>query len=276
VGGRWTGAGMAASMAARAGVLLIAMAALIAALLAAPAVAQPPTPPPNPSDRDLQGSQADVAARVGQIGRLTRELAQLQAKKDELQIRLETQREGANKALVDVQTAQTAAAAAQQRVDTARVETDAASVAIEAAKARLDEFVAAAYQQGVDSGPFALLVGATGPDDLVARAQFNDVIAQNQLAALDSLERARVAKANADSRARAARDEAVTKAAAALTAKDEADAAVTRVQQAAKAQAAELATVDARRAEVERILAQAESRDAGLREQRRRYQDWQA
>jgi cell wall-associated NlpC family hydrolase len=278
MGARWAGRVAGSRSTGRAGVVLVALAAVLAALLGTgPANAQPPpTPPPNPSERDLQGSQADVAAKAGEIGRLTGELAKLQQREEELQVQLGAQREVANKALVDVQTSRDAAAAAQQRVDSARVETDAATAAIEAARVRLDEFAAAAYQQGADSGPFGLLVGATGPDDLVARAQFNDVIAQNQLAALDALERARVAKANTDSKARAARDDAVSKAAAALDAKDQADAAVGRVQQAAKAQAAELATVHARRAEVERLLTEAESRDAGLRDQRRRYQEWQA
>ena len=277
MGGRWTDLGVGWCGVRRAAVVLVALAAVLVAFLGtAPALAQPPTPPPNPSDRDLQGSRADVAAKAGEIGRLTGELAKLEQREDELQVQLGEQREEANKALVDVQISQDAAAAAQQRVDSARVETDAATAAIEAARVRLDEFASAAYQQGVDSGPFGLLVGATGPDDLVDRAQFNDVIAQNQLAALDALERARVGKANADSTARAARDEAVTKAAAALDAKDEADAAVGRAQQAATAQVAELAKVDARRAEVERLLTEAESRDSGLRDQRRRYQDWQA
>lgn len=277
MGGRWTDLGVGWRRVRRAAVGPVALAAVLVAFLGtAPALAQPPTPPPNPSDRDLQGSRADVAAKAGEIGRLTGELAKLEQREDELQIQLGEQREEANKALVDVQISQDAAAAAQQRVDSARVETDAATAAIEAARVRLDEFASAAYQQGADTGPFGLLVGATGPDDLVDRAQFNDVIAQNQLAALDALERARVGKANADSTARAARDEAVTKAAAALDAKDEADAAVERAQQAATAQAAELATVHAGRAEVERLLTEAESRDSGLRDQRRRYQDWQA
>ncbi|MFD1520021.1 coiled-coil domain-containing protein, partial [Pseudonocardia yunnanensis] len=173
------------------------------------AMAQPtPPPPPNPSDDELQRSRSSVAERAGEVGRLTAQLADIDSRTDDLQAALAAQRETAEAALVVLQTAQDAAAAASRRADAARIETQAASSAIDQARARLDEFVTATYQQGLDVGPLGLLTDSTSPEDLVARAEFNDLIARSQLAARDGLERARVAKANADSAARAALDEA--------------------------------------------------------------------
>jgi peptidoglycan DL-endopeptidase RipA len=239
-------------------------------------MAQPtPPPPPNPSDDELQRSRSSVAERAGEVGRLTAQLADIDSRTDDLQAALAAQRETAEAALVVLQTAQDAAAAASRRADAARIETQAASSAIDQARARLDEFVTATYQQGLDVGPLGLLTDSTSPEDLVARAEFNDLIARSQLAARDGLERARVAKANADSAARAALDEARARESEAQTAKADADAAFAAAAAAAREQAAQLAAVAAERAEVQRRLDAAESADAGLRQQRARFDEWQ-
>jgi cell wall-associated NlpC family hydrolase len=254
--------------------VLLAVSALLC-VATSTASAQEPTPPPNPSDDELRRSHEAVGERAGEVGRLTSQLADLDSRTDDLQAALAAQRETAEGALVDLQNAQDAAAAARRRADAARVETEAASVAIEQARIRLDEFATATYQQGVDMGPLGLLTGATSPDDLVARAEFNDVIARSQLAAQDGLERARVEKANADSAARAALDDARDREDAARGAKVTADQAVAGAESAAREQAAQLAAVAAQRAQVQRQLDAAESADAGLRAQRSRFLEWQ-
>ena len=238
------------------------------------ALAQP-TPPPNPSDDELKRSRAAVNQRAGEVGQLTTRLADLDSRTDDLQAAIAAQRETAEAALVDLQNAQDAAAAAARRADRARIETAAASVAIDEARARLDEFVTATYQQGLDTGPLGLLTDATSPEDLVARAEFNDAIARTQLAAQDGLERARVGKANADSAARAALDDARDRETEARSAKATADEAFVAADAAAREQAAQLAVVAAERAEVQRLLDTAESADTGLRDQRARYDGWQ-
>jgi cell wall-associated NlpC family hydrolase len=238
------------------------------------AIAQP-APPPNPSDDDLQRSRDAVGQRAGEVGRLTTQLAELDSRADDLQAALAAQRETAEAALVDLQNAQDAAAAATRRAETARIETDAATVAIDEARVRLDEFVVATYQQGLDTGPLGLLTAATSPEDLVARAEFNDAIARSQLAAQDGLERARVDKANADSAARAALDDARDRETEAQSAKTVADEAFAAADSAAREQAAQLAGVEAQRADVQRRLDAAESADSGLRDQRVRFDDWQ-
>lgn len=261
-------------------VALVALLALFGGAMPAVAVpavafAQQPTPPPNPSNDDLQRSRDAVAQRADQVGKLTGRLADLDSRADDLQAALEGQRETAQGALVDLQDAQDAAAAATRRAADARTQTDAATVAIDQAQARIDDFVTSTYQQGIDLGPLGLLTSATSPDDLVTKAEANDVIARSQIAAQDALQRARVDKANADSAARAALDEATAREAQAQSAKRSADDAVAAADAAARQSATELADVATQRAAVQAQLDAAENADAGLRAQRQRFDTWQ-
>ncbi|QJY48555.1 NlpC/P60 family protein [Pseudonocardia broussonetiae] len=239
------------------------------------AYAQEPPPPPNPSDDQLSQSRQEVRDRAGEVGSLTNRLAELDALTDDLQAELAGQRENAEAALVDLEAAQGAAAEAGERAEAARIATDAATVAIDQARARLDDFVTATYQEGLDTGPLGLLTSAQTPEELVARAEFTDLLARAQLAAQDGLERARVDKANADSTARALLEEAQAREADAARAKDSADAAFAAADAAARAQVEQLAAVQAERDQVQGRLDAAEASDAGLRDQRARYDDWQ-
>ncbi|HWM56253.1 MAG TPA: NlpC/P60 family protein [Pseudonocardia sp.] len=256
-------------------VLLSVLLALVVGSVPLQAAIAAPNPPPNPSDDDLQRSRDAVGQRAGEVGRLSSQLAELDARTDDLQAALAAQRESAEAALLDLQAARDAAAAAAQRAADARIETEAASTAIENARARLDEFLTATYQQQLDSGPLALLTEATSPDDLVARAEFDDAVARNQLTVQDGLERARVDKANADSAARAALAEATRREAEANAAKVTADQAVATADAAARESAAQLRAVDLQRAEVQRLLDAAAAADSGLRAQRARFDEWQ-
>jgi peptidoglycan DL-endopeptidase RipA len=256
---------------------VVALLVLIVALGATgTAFADPPPPPPNPGDDQLDQSHQQVTDRAAQVGRITAQLSDLDDRTDDLAAALETSREDAEQALVTMDDARDAAAEASRKVDAARVETDAASSAIDQARDRLDEFVVATYQQGLDTGPFGLLTAATSPDDLVARAAFSDVIAREQVSAQDGLERARVDKANADASARAALEDAQRTADEAEKAKQAADTAFTVADTAQSAHEAQLAQVNAQRVELQSQLDAAESADAGLRAARTRYNQWQA
>ncbi|MFC5235375.1 NlpC/P60 family protein [Pseudonocardia zijingensis] len=255
--------------------VLTLLVALFVGAAGGTAGAQEPAPPPNPSDDELQRSRSAVDARAGEVARLTAELAELDARADDLQAELAAQRETAEAALVGLQAAQDAATAAGERAAAARIETQAATVAIDEARARLDEIVSTTYLQGLDAGPLGMLTEATSPEDLLARAEFTDLVARNQLQAQEGLERARVDKANADSAARAALDEAKRAEAEAAAAKEAADEAVAAAQAAARAQAEKLAQVAEQRAGVQRKLDAAEAADAGLRAQRQRFTEWQ-
>jgi cell wall-associated NlpC family hydrolase len=261
----------------RAGVAILVLFTLLGVLLvASPAALAQPAPPPNPGDDELDRSRQELTQRAEEVGRLTAELAELETRTDELAAALAASRETAEEALLALHAAQAAAAEADRLAGAARIETEAASGAIDQARARLDEFVVATYQQGIDTGPLALLTAATSPQDLADRAEFTDLIARSQLAAQDGLERARVDKANADARARAALAAARDREAEAELARTAADSAFAAADRAAGEHAAQLAALDARRAQVQSRLDAAEAVDATLRAQRARYDAWRA
>jgi peptidoglycan DL-endopeptidase RipA len=259
----------------------VLVALLVGAMIlsSSPAMADPappPSPPPNPSDQQLDQSKNDVASAAGQVGKLTSQLAAVQAEADALGAKLEVRQESANKALVDLQVARDAAQVAAQRVQATQLEAAAAADAIEQAHRQLDEFIAVAYEQGVQSGSFGLLMEASDPSDLVQRAEFTQAIAEQQGAALDGMQRARIAKVNADSVARAAELDAVAKQNAAAGAKRSADSAVATAQAALSAGIAQLHQVDLRRADLEHQLDTLTAKDSGLRAQRQQYLAYQA
>ena len=254
-------------------VLLAAL--VVGALLAgtSPALAAPP--PTDPGDGALTRSRAQVGARAAEVGQLTARLADLDARTDDLQADLAARREDAAAALDDLVAAQTAAAEAARRAEEARVATDAAGAAVDDARARMDAFVAATYQQGLDTGPFGLLTGAQDPADLVARAEYSDIVARSELAARDGLERARVARANAESAAGAARADADARQSAAAAAKQTSDDALTAADAAAQDHVRALADLGAQRAAVQAQLDAAEAHDSALHAQRDRFRAWQ-
>ena len=148
--------------------------------------------------------------------------------------------ESLRKALVDLQDARTAADAASAAAATAKQATTAAAADVEALRARVDEFVSARYQQGLDIGPLGLLTAPGGPQEVLDRSAFADLVADQQQQVLDSLHRALVARVNADSLARKAEDDARAAAERAKQASEAAAATVANVQ--AKAVAQEMAS----------------------------------
>ena len=135
--------------------------------------------------------------------------------------------------------------------------------------------MSARYQQGLDIGPLGLLTAPGGPQGVLDRSAFADLVADQQQQALDSLHRALVARVNADSLARKAEDDARAAAERARQASEAAAATVANVQAKAAAQAALLAQVRAQREQVNAQLAAAIASDAGLRAQRDRFVSWQ-
>lgn len=258
-------------------VIVVLLVAALSGVLPGVAYAQPspPPPPPNPSDEDLRRSGDAVAQRAEEVGRLTGRLADIDSRTDDIQAALAVERENAEAALIELDGARAAADAAAARAAEARRETEAATAAIDAARARVDEIVVATYLQGIDLGPLGMLTQAASPEDLVSRAEVDDTVARSLIAAQENLERARVAKANADSTARALLEEARDREAAAEAAKVTADGAVAQAETAAQRQAELLAAVEAERADVQRRLDAATASDAGLRAQRARFEEFQ-
>lgn len=250
-----------------------AFAAVSALVLAQPAAAQPP--PPNPSDDELRNSRNAVTERAKEVGRLSGVVAELNRLADAAQAKLAEQQEVAFQRLLELRAAQDAAVAAEQRAAAAQVEKDAAAAAIGVVQDRMDEFAASAMQRTLDLGPIGLLTSAQTPDELVARAEFSDIVAQEQLRALDAVRRAGVDKVNAESSAKAAQQQAEAARTAAAGLSAQAEQAVADATTAVATQEAELTVLDGQRSAVEAQLDAARSADGALRGQREQFVEYQ-
>lgn len=259
----------------RAAGVVIASIALVLGLVPATAAAVPP-PPPNPSDRDLTDGRADARNKAGEVGALSNRVAQAEAKLMELQAEVGAAMEEANKALVDLETAQDVARRAREDADAARREAQNAGREVEDVRRQLDEFAAGSFKQGSMIGSMSAYIGASSAEDLLARAQLLNSVSGSRLDALEAMERAKIAKANKDSAARAALDLANAKQAEAEQAKRDADAATAAAQAAQRDQISRAGRLQADKEEAERALIEAQSRVGGLENQRQRFLDWQA
>jgi peptidoglycan DL-endopeptidase RipA len=259
----------------RAGAAVAASLLLVITLLPDAAMAVPP-PPPNPSEGELTEGRKDAKAKAGQVGELTNRVAEADAKLLELQADVELKMEEANKALVDLGTAQDAAAKAKTDADLAKAEAERAGSVVEDARKQLDEFAAGSFKQGSTIGSISAYMGASSPEDLLARAQLLNSVSGSQLDALDTMERAKVGKANKDSAARAALDLANAKQAEAEAAKRTADAATATAEQAQRDQVAKADRLMTEREAAEQALIEAQNKVGGLENQRQRYLEWQA
>lgn len=235
-----------------------------------------PPPPPNPSDAEIDGSRAARDGAAARVGQLASELAAAESKLTELQAAVALRAEDANKALVDLETALAKARTAAAEAESARYEAALATAAIEEAYRSVDQFAAASFRQGSMVGSVAAYVDARGPRDLLARSQLLNAIGGSQLHAMESLREARLEKANKDSAARAALDSARDAQTAAEQAKRFADRAQAEAEAAQLEQVARAGQIESAKAEVERLLALAQSTVTGLESQRLQYQEWTA
>ncbi|WP_414720107.1 NlpC/P60 family protein [Umezawaea sp.] len=251
------------------------VAVAVALAQAGPGSAAPP-PPSNPSDSDISAGRADADAKAARVGELTGELTQAEARLQELTDEVSRKMELVNKARVDLEAAQAEAAKALADAESARVEADAAGKAVEDGRRDLDEFAAASYQQGSTIGSISAYLGATSPEDLLARAQLLEAVSGSSLNAMEQIELSRTEKANKDSAARAALDEANRKQAAADEAKKAADEAQAVAVQAQQDQAGQAALIRDSKAGVEAQLAEALGAVDGLTAQRAQYDEWAA
>ncbi|GAB3574676.1 NlpC/P60 family protein [Amycolatopsis endophytica] len=252
-----------------------ALALVVVSLAAGPAAAVPP-PPPNPSDSEISSSRQDADSKAGEVGQLTNRLAEAESRLDELQSTVELRMEEANKALVDLQTAQDAADQAQRDADAAAREADAAQAQIDTARANLDQFISSSYQQGSTMGSLSAYLGATSPKDLLSRAQLLEAVSGSQLNALEMMQQAQTDKSNKDAAARQALQLAQQAQDQATQAKVAADGARAAAVSAQQSQAAQTAQLQADKTTVEQQLYEAQQRVSGLQGQRQRYEDWVA
>jgi murein DD-endopeptidase MepM/ murein hydrolase activator NlpD len=217
----------------------VLVGALVGAVLlgsATPAYALPP-PPPNPSDSELGSARAQQDAAAAEVGRISGLVAAAEADLE----RVGVLAEAAGTAYL---AAEEALLQAQLAAEQTAAELRAAAEAVAASEARIAMFSRDSYINGGSLTSSAALLDAEGPGELIQRAAMLDYVADNQLDVLGALEVAKVAQANADSAARAARDEMATAEEIAEAAKAEADAQLYAQQDAYEQVAAEKAALD--------------------------------
>jgi murein DD-endopeptidase MepM/ murein hydrolase activator NlpD len=229
VAGRTARPARAVLVAALTGAMVLGSAASAAAL---------PAPPPNPTDGQLGAARAEQDAAAAEVGRIA---ALVAAAEGELE-RVGVLAEAAGTAYM---MAEDDLLEAQEAADRTAAELQAAAVAVAESEARIALFSRDSYMQGSQLSTTAALLDSAGPGELIQRAAMLDYVADNQLDVLGELEVAKVAQANADSAARAARDEMAAAEEAAAVAKREADAQLAAQEGAYQEVAAQKATYEA-------------------------------
>jgi peptidoglycan DL-endopeptidase RipA len=241
-------------------VAAFAVIATVASLLFAPGRADA-NPPPNPSDHQISAAQQQKNNLAAEVGRLSAQVAQMQAQLERLKAERELAEQKLAFALSKLADAKTKATAAKARVSKARAD-------VVAAQRNYIGYIQASYMGGDVTGTTGSLLTAHDPNVLLEEGALNEYQNQHQLSAIGNLQRATVAKSNADADARQA--VAVQKAAtdAAENARQEAVAAVA----AAQRQQEQLeSTLAANQSQLQR----AQLKLATLNNQRARFQAYQ-
>ncbi len=183
------------------------------------------------------GSPESIAALVAAVANANQKLQDLGAA-------VQQQQESVNKALVDVQTARDAAAAAQQEVDASQQGVKDANAAIVAAQQRFDAFAATTYV----NGPSGSYLTAADPADIINTAAAGQTLAASAQQVIAGLQRARTEQVNKESTARLSKQKADQAAADAQASQDAAVSALKTAQQNFGAQQVELDRLTAERA----------------------------
>jgi cell wall-associated NlpC family hydrolase len=199
----------------------------------------------------VAAAEHNSAAGTGRdIPSLVVELAEANQRLHDLGEAIQTQQEGVNKAIVDLQAVRDTAAVAQRDVDAASQAVTDANAAIAAAQQRFDSVAATTYI----NGPPGSYLTATSPEDIIATAAAGQTLSVGFQQALTDLRRARTELTNKESAARAAQQQADQAAAQAQRTQDDAVAALTQAQ----------ANFGGQQAEVDRLVAERDAVQARL------------
>src|SRR6476469_4215912 len=252
---------------------LLAVALIIG--IAVPAGAVPP-PPVNPSDQQIQDSQQQAASSSAEVGRLAGLVTKTEGDIERLKNDMELKAELANKAAVDLQVAQSDAAAALSTSQQAQADADAAGQAIVDAKAKAAAFAAASFRQGSVLGSVSAFMGAGSATDLLQRQELLGQMSGSQLNVIGNLESTRTHKANLDSAAPSALDSANAAQQRADEAKVAADAAQQQAQESLRNGQDQLAALQVQHDQQQADYGAALATVAGLQNQRDQYNQWLA
>ncbi|MCV7215311.1 NlpC/P60 family peptidoglycan endopeptidase RipA [Mycobacterium crocinum] len=188
-------------------------------------------------------AQAEPGAAPNTIAGLIADVADANQRLQDIGAKVQAEQESVNKALVDVQTARDAAAAAQEKVDASAQGVKDANAAIADAQKRFDVFAAATYV----NGPSASLVMATNPEDILSTASAGQTLAVSSQKVMTDLQRARTEQINQESAARLAKENADKAVADAEASQQSAVSALTAAKQTFSDQQAEINRLAAER-----------------------------
>lgn len=176
------------------------------------------------------------------LAALIADVATANQRLQDLGAEIQAEKEGVNKAVVDLQDARDKAESAQHDVDASKQAVEDADAAITAAQQRFNKFAVATYV----NGPSVSYLTAANPDQLIATATAGETLATSSQRAMANLQQARTAQVNKESQARRA--------------KQDADAAVSDAQSSQNAAVAKLTeaeqTFDQQREQIERVAAE--------------------
>ena len=200
-------------------------------------------------------AQAEPDQAPNSLAALVADVAEANQRLQDVGARVQLQQESVNKAIMEVQEARDAAAAAQQQVDASRQAVTDAGAAIAQAQQRFDSFAAATYI----NGPSASLVMARTPEDIISTATAGQTLALSSQRVMAGLQQARTEVVNSDATARLAKKKADDAVAGAQASQDAAVAALAEAQRNFREQQAEIDRLAAERTQAQKKLEAAQA-----------------
>jgi chromosome segregation ATPase len=217
--------------------------------------------PPNPTDAQLNAARAAKASLANTVGVLSGQIVQAQAQLRSLNAKVELAEQRFAFAIFKLQKAKTQAAQAQTEVVSAQQ-------GIDTARANLTHYVHDSYVNSSMGSATVGLLSATDPNALLQGGDYRNYVSSRHLDVMSSLDRATVAKSNAEAKAKslvALQQQLAAEAAAAQRA----------AQQAYANQKAQAAQLQIQAASYQRQLVAAQTQLATLNGQRAKFLAYQ-
>ena len=258
--------------------VVITASAAVAVLVGTPggAAAVPAPPPPDPGDSQLNSAAVDANRKAAAVADLAAKLAKAQTQLDQLHQQLELTQEQANKATVDLASAQDAVTAADAAEADAQHTVAAADADADAAGQQATRFAVGSFQQGSTIGNFSAYMAAGSPEDLLDRVALLNAVGGSKLDVLSTVAQAQSRTTGAHSVAQASKAKADTAAADAGAAKQTADTATKAAAQAQQTQFTQAKQVETQRDRALYDYDTARQNVTGLQVQRVAFDQWVA
>ncbi len=195
-------------------------------------------------------AQADPDQEPTSVAALVADVAEANQQLQDVGAQVQMQQESVNKAIMEVQEARDAAAAAQQQIEISQQAVVDAEAAIVGAQQKFDTFAAATYV----NGPSASLVLARTPEEMIASASAGESFALSAQQVMAGLRQAKAKAVDSDAAAQRAKVMADEALQGAQASQDAAVAALTNAQEAFRRQQAEIDRLAAERKQAQQKL----------------------